>query len=401
MREVVIIDAARSAIGRMGGALRPFTAVELAGMTIKGLCEKTGILDKSKVDSVFIGSASGDVNTHNFARYSSLLAGLPYETSATFIEMQCGSSIACINNAALQIQAGIIDVAICGGAESHSQTYYKFSTAVDPYKAIPPSAAPLKLAPTKEDDMSMIDIADGMAKKWEITREECDQFAFQSQRRAAAAIEKGYFDEEIMPIEVKYNKKSEPIVFDKDEHPRSSTTMESLQKLKPINSDGVVTAGNASGRNDGAAFLLIMSKEKADELGYKPIARWVYGTDVGVDPKYMGIGAAFSNLKVLEKIGLTVDDIDVFECNEAFASQNLSVIKEMENQAGKKIDMSKWNPNGGAIAFGHPNGASGARIAIFTMKELQRSGTTYGLFSSCCGGGLGVSTLIENISEKK
>ena len=397
MREVVIVDGARTAFGRMGGALRVYTPVELAGMTMKGLCEKTGILNKGKVDAVFAGSASGDLNTHNFARYASLLAGLPYETSATFIEMQCGSSIACINSAALQIKEGYIDVAICGGAEAHSQTYYKYSTAVEPFKGIAPMPAPLKLAPTKEDDISMIEVADLMAKRWDVTREECDQFALRSQQRAAQAIEKGYFKEEILPLQVKYSRKGEPVTVDKDEHPRPQTDLASLAKLKPINEDGVTTAGNASGRNDGAAFVLMMSAEKAKELGYQPMAKWICGMDTGVDPKYMGIGPAYTNLKVMKRAGLTVRDIDVFECNEAFAAQNLSVIKEMERMTGEKIDLEKWNPNGGAIAFGHPNGASGGRICLFTMKELIRRGGRYGIFSSCIGGGLGVSTLIENM----
>lgn len=396
-REVVIVDGARTAFGRMGGALRPFTPVQLAGLAIKGLCEKTKILEKGTVDAVFAGSASGDVNTHNFARYASLLAGLPYETSATFIEMQCGSSIACINNAALQIQAGLIDVAVCGGAEAHSQTYYKYSTAVEPYKAIPPTAAPLRLAPDDEDDMSMIQISDLMADKWDITRAECDRFALRSQQRAAEAMEKGYFRDEIIPVEVRYSRKGETVVVDTDEHPRKNTTIEGLAKLKPVNEGGVTTAGNASGRNDGAAFVLMMSAEKAEELGYKPIARWVTGADVGVDPKIMGIGPAYSNTKCLERAGLRMGDIDVYECNEAFAAQNLSVIKQMEKMHGEKMNMENWNPNGGAIAFGHPNGASGARVCIFTMKELVRRGGRYGLFSSCCGGGLGVSTLIERI----
>ena len=399
MREVVIVDGMRTAFGRMGGALRPFTPVQLAGMAIKGLCEKTDILNTGKVDAVFAGSASGDVNTHNFARYATLLAGLPYETSSTFIEMQCGSSIACINNAALQIQAGVIDVAICGGAEAHSQDYYKFPASVEPYKDHPPTAAPRRLAPTDEDNMSMIEISDGMAVKWGITREQCDEFALRSQQRAAAAMEKGYFKDEIMPVEVKYTKKGEPVIVDTDEHPRPNTTLEGLAKLRPVNAGGVTTAGNASGMNDGAAFVLMMTAEKAKELGYKPLARWVYGLDVGVDPKEMGIGPAFSNTKILSRVGLKMNDVDVYECNEAFAAQNLSVIKEMENITGEKMNMENWNPNGGAIAFGHPNGASGARVCIFTMKELIRRGGKYGMFSSCCGGGLGVSTLIENIYE--
>lgn len=397
MRDVVIVDGMRTPFGRMGGALRPFTPVQLAGMTIKGLCDKTGILDRGTVDAVFVGSASGDVNCHNFARYASLLAELPYETSATFMEMQCGSSIACINNAALQIQAGVIDVAICGGAEAHSQDYYKFPASVEPYRDTPPTAAPRRLAPTDEDNMSMIEISDNMAVKWSITREACDAFALRSQQRAAAAMERGYFKEEILPIGVKYSKKGETVVVDTDEHPRANTTIDGLAKLRPVRVGGVTTAGNASGMNDGAAFVLMMRAEKAKELGYEPMAKWIYGIDVGVDPKLMGIGPAYSNIKILERAGLKMNDVDVYECNEAFAAQNLSVIRQMEQMTGETMDMENWNPNGGAIAFGHPNGASGARICIFTMKELIRRGGKYGMFSSCCGGGLGVSALIENL----
>lgn len=396
-RDVVIVDGARTAFGRMGGGLRPYTSVQLAGMAIKGLIEKTGILEISSVDAVFAGSAFGDVNTPNFARYASLFAGLPYETSATFIEMQCGSSIACINNAALQIKEGLIDVAICGGGETYSQAYRKFSTSLEPYKAIPPTAAPVRLAPKEEDDISMIDVADRMAKIWDISREDCDEFALRSQQRAAAAIQKGYFKDEILPIEVKYSKKEPATVICEDEHPRAATTIEGLAKLRAVNPEGVTTAGNASGRNDGAAFVLMMSKEKAKELGYKPMAKWVMGLDVGVDPKIMGIGPAYSNCRILNKMGLKMNDVDLYECNEAFAAQNLSVIKEMEKISGETMNMENWNPNGGAIAFGHPNGASGARVCIFTMKELARRGAKYGMFSSCCGGGLGVSTLIENL----
>jgi len=396
-REVVIIDGMRTAFGRMGGVLRPFTPVQLAGIAIKAVCDKTGILERGTVDAVFAGSASGDLNTHNFARYASLLAGLPYETSATFIEMQCGSSIACINNAAWQIKAGIIDVAICGGAEAHSQDYYKFSASVEPYKDTPPMPAPRRLAPADEDDMSMIAISDNMASIWGITREECDAFALRSQQRAAKAIEKGLFKDEIVPIDVKYTRKGDTVVVNFDEHPRANTTIEGLAKLKPVYEGGVTTAGNASGMNDGAAFVLLMSAEKASELGYEPMAKWIIGADVGVDPKIMGIGPAYSNGRCMKKAQLQIKDIDIFECNEAFAAQNLSVIKEMERMYGETIDMDGWNPNGGAIAFGHPNGASGARLCLFTMKELARRGGRYGIFSSCCGGGLGVSTLIENL----
>ena len=399
MREVVIVDGARTAFGKQGGILRTIVPAELAGMTIKGLCEKTKILEKAKVDAVFAGSAYQDVNCINFARYATLYAGLPYETAATFIEMQCGSSIACINAAALQVQAGIHDIVIAGGGESWSQMYRKYSTAVEPYRAIPPMPAPLKLAPNPEDDMAMIAISDHMAEVWGVTREECDEFAYISQQRAAKAIDAGYFKDEIIPIEVKYSRKAEPVVVDQDEHPKRNTTIEGLAKLRSVRPGGVTTAGNASGLNDGAAFLLMMTREKAEELGYKPMAKWILGLDTGVDPKVMGIGPAYSNMKLLEKAGLKVSDIDMWECNEAFAAQNLSVIKQMEAMSGEKIDREKWNPYGGAIAFGHPNGASGGRIALFNIKSLIRSGGKYGIFSACIGGGLGASTLIENIYE--
>ena len=396
MKNVVIVDCARTAIGRMGGTLKKMTPVEMAGLTIKALVEKSRICEKGKVDAVFAGSAFGDVRALNFARNSALSAGLPYETSATYVEMQCGSAIASINAAALQIQDGLIETAIVGGAETYSQGYVKFSTSTEPYKGIAPAAVPFRLAALDEDNISMIEISDLLAKKWGISRQQCDEFASRSQQLAARAIENGYFEEEIVPVEIKDKKGQVVAVFNQDEHPRKDTTMESLAKLKTVYKDGVTTAGNASGRNDGAAFVLMMSEDKANELGYEPYARWITGADVGVDPKLMGIAPAYSNLKILERMKLDISDIDIFECNEAFAAQNLAVIKEMERITGEKINMDNWNPNGGAIAFGHPNGASGARICMFTMKELERRKGKYGLFSSCCGGGLGVSTLIEN-----
>lgn len=244
----------------------------------------------------------------------------------------------------------------------------------------------------------MIEVSDGMARRWGITRQQCDEFAYRSQKLAAEAVAKGYFKEEIIPVTIKGKKGKPDIIFQEDEHLRPETTLEGLSSLKAVlGPDGFTTAGNASGLNDGAAFVLMMTSEKACELGYEPIAKWVMGADYGVEPRFMGIGPAFSNMLALKRAGLTVADIDVFECNEAFAAQNLSVIREMEHQSGISINMNNWNPNGGAIAFGHPNGASGARVGIFTMKELVRRGGRYGMFSSCCGGGHGVSTLIENL----
>ncbi len=402
MREVVFVDGMRTPFGKMGGTIKTFHSADLAAMTVKALVAKTSILEKGgKVDSVICGSAASCSKSWSPARYITMAAGLPFETSASFVEMQCGSAIDSINHAAWKILAGAADVVIAGGMESHSNTVVKFATTVEPYKGM----GPRQIIPIIHDDpaqrISMIEIADVMAEKWGITREQCDEFACRSQVRAAAAVEKGYFDDELVPITIPATRKTPEVIFDKDEHLRPTTTVEGLSKLRAVRGteNSVTTAGNASGLNDGAAFVMMMTAEKAKELGYEPFARWVTGADVGVEPRLMGIGPAYSNLLAIERAGLTIDDIDVFECNEAFAAQNLAVIKEMEIKSGKKIDMEKWNPNGGAIAFGHPNAASGARIALFCMKELERRGGRYGLFSSCCGGGQGVTVLIENLRK--
>ena len=398
MREVVFVDGMRTPFGKQGGTLRDISGSNLAAMTVKALVAKSGIYERGgKVDSLMCGSAAGCGYSWSHARYITMKAGLPFETSASFVEMQCGSAIDSVNHAAWKILAGAADVVIAGGFESHSNKTVKYSTTVQPYKGIGPQALVAVIHDDPKQRASMIEISDIMAKKWNISREDCDAFACRSQARAAAATEKGYFTEEIVPITIPATKKTPEVIFTTDEHLRPSTTMEGLAKLRTIYPDGVTTAGNASGLNDGAAFVLMMTAEKAKELGYEPYARWVVGADYGVEPRLMGIGPAYSNLLAIQRAGLTVDDIDVFECNEAFAAQNLGVIREMEIQSGKTIDQEKWNPNGGAISFGHPNGASGARIGIFCMKELARSGGRYGLFSSCCGGGQGVTTLIENL----
>ena len=397
MRNVVIVDGVRTAFGRMGGTIRNFYMSELAAIAVKGLLDKTGIQERAFVDSVMVGAALGDVRCCNIARYAALAAGLPYETSATFIETQCGSAIDSINLAAAKIQTGAADIIIAGGGESHSQRFAKFSMCVEPFKLIPPMPVDPICEPLPEDRIDMIQTADLVAKKWNITREECDEFALRSQQRAKRAVDAGYFEDEIVPVVIPATRKTPEIVFKTDEHLRPNTTMEGLQKLSAVYPGGVTTAGNASGLNDGAAVVLLMTEEKARELGYQPKARWLGGADVGVDPKMMGVGPAYSNTKLLKRFGLKISDIDVWECNEAFAAQNLCVIREMENITDEKIDQEKWNPNGGAIAFGHPNGASGARVGIFAMNELIRRGGKYGIFSSCVGGGLGVSTLIERI----
>ncbi len=400
-REVVIVDGVRTAFGTMGRTLRNFTMEELGALALKGLVEKTGIAEKAHVDSVFAGSALHATSALNPARWIVLASGLSITTAASYVEMQCGSAIDSINHAAWRIIANQADVVIAGGMESYSQATVKFSMATEPFKLIPPMPIMRTFSPSKDPAIGNMGLtAEALQQMYNISRQAQDEFGLRSQVLARKAIDAGYFIDEIVPVTVPTGKKTPPIEFKVDEHPRE-TSMEALAKLPPaFIPTGTVTAGNSSGRNDGAAFVLMMLKEKALELGYKPMAKWVSGGDYGVDPKIMGIGPAYAIPQALKRAGLKLADIEVMECNEAFAVQNLAVIKELENQMGEKIDMEKnWNPNGGAIAFGHPNGASGARICLFAMKELIRRGGKYGFFSSCCGGGLGVAAVIENLQR--
>ena len=397
-RDVVMVDAVRTAFGRMGGTLKDIFASKLASIGIRGLLDKTGLQERAHVDSVFLGTALGCSHSGNPARWAVLDSGLGYETSASYVEMQCGSAIDSINHAAWKILADQADIIIAGGMESYSQATCKFSMATTPYRLMPPRPIAPQLSPLADEQIGMGLTAENLQQMYEIPREEIDEFAYNSQMRAKNAMESGYFKDEIVPLTIPGTRKTPEIVFAVDEHPRQDTTLEGLAKLPPaFVENGTVTAGNASGRNDGSAFVLMMSAAKAAELGYQPMARWLSGADYGCDPKIMGIGPAYAVPIAIKRAGLNLSDMDVMECNEAFAVQNLAVVKELEKQTGDKIDMNKWNPNGGAIAFGHPNGASGARVCMFTMRELIRSGGRYGFFSSCCGGGLGVATVIENL----
>lgn len=266
---------------------------------------------------------------------------------------------------------------------------------------IPPTPVATSLSPTLDPatkNMGMT--AEALQKMYNISREAQDEFSYRSQMRTKKAIESGFCAQDIVSVMVPQGKKNPPLEFKVDEFPRFDTAMEGLAKLPPaFIKDGTVTAGNSSGRNDGAAFVLMMSKERAEQLGYKPLAKWLAGGDFGVDPKIMGIGPAYAIPQAFKRAGLKISQMDVLECNEAFAAQNLAVAAELEKQTGTKTNWDNWNPNGGAISYGHPNGASGARICIFTMRELIRKGGKYGCFSSCCGGGLGVATVIENLQR--
>lgn len=398
MKNVVIVEGVRTGFGKIGGKLRQFPMSYLAAKAIDGLLDKTHILERGgHIDGVYMGSALHDNQTFAPARFAVLASRLGYNVWTSYVERQCGSAIDSINHAAAAIMIGSADIMIAGGAESYSQLYCKFSMATEPYKLIAPVAIPQKLAPLSEDNIDMIETAENIAKKWHISRLECDEFACRSQQRAAASTNKGYFQEEIIPIVIPATKKQPELIFAEDEFLRPTTTMEGLAKLKSVKPNGVTTAGNASGRNDGASMLLLMTEEKALELGYEPYARFIKAGNSALDPKFMGLGPVEASLDAIKRANLSLNDIDVWECNEAFAAQNIGVIREIEQKTGNRIDQSRWNPNGGAISFGHPNGASGGRLCMFTMRELERRNGRYGLFTSCCGGGLGVSTIIENL----
>jgi len=393
MREVVIVGGVRTAIGRMGGTIARYRPEELGAFVLRGIVQKTGI-DPNIVEDVIMGLSNSWHAAYNPTRWAVLKAGLPYSLPGATVERQCSSGLESINYAATQILTGLGDVYIAGGMESWSQCPWMIPRPDEAYSFTPPQILRRETAPTPEDSLVMGITAENLVAKYKIPRQEQDVFGLRSQERAFKAMRAGYFKEEIIPLVVPQRKGE--IVFDTDEHPRE-TSMEKLAALPPVfKKDGTITAGTSSGRNDGAAAVLMMSMEKAKELGYKPWARWVTCAAVGVDPKIMGIGPAYAIPKALKRAGLTISDMDVIEINEAFAAQVLACVRELESQ-GQHIDMEKLNPTGGAIAFGHPNGMSGTRLAIFTIKELQRRGGRYGLASLCIGGGQGLTTIFERI----
>ncbi len=394
MKEVVIVDGVRTPIGRMGGTLSGFRPEELAAIALKGLLDKTK-LDPSIVEDILIGHACTNNAAVNIARWASLRAGFPVTVPAQTVERQCGSALQTVNSAAVAIMAGLGDIYIAGGCESWSTQPYLMERQKAPFSLTPPGYITREVGPSEEYNVPMGIVAEGMAEKWGISREEQDRYGLRSQQRAIKAIEAGYFKEEIVPVTVP-QRKGAPIIFDRDEHPRN-TNLEKLAGLRPaFKKDGTVTAGTSSGLNDGGVAILVMSKEKCNELGYKPLGRFVTCSVVGVEPKYMGIGPAYAIPKVLERASLKLEDMDVIECNEAFASQTLAVMKELAKK-GHKIEEEKWNPNGGAIAFGHPNGMSGGRLALAALHQLKRTKGRYGLATLCIGGGQGVATIFERI----
>lgn len=393
MRDVYIVDAVRTSIGKLGGDFKNITADYLASHVIEGLLNRIGI--PIAIDEVILGQARQSSDAANIARVAALRAKVPIETTAYTVHRQCGSGLQAINNAAQQIALGLNDVIIAGGTESLSTAPYYLRNARYGYgvgnSVLYDSNTESQLnsqPPEIYGQFTMGMTAENLAKKFSISREEQDAFALRSQQLALEAIRQGKFGNEILPYEVKTKKDS--IFISTDEHPRE-TTLEKLSQLKPVfKEDGTVTAGSSSGRNDGASVLLLMSEDKLKEYNLKPKAKIIAQAVSGVSPEIMGIGPVPSTEKALAYANLTLDDIDLIELNEAFAAQALAVIQQGQ------FPLNKVNVNGGAIALGHPIGATGAIILTKLIHELERSGGRYGIATLCIGGGQGITTIIEN-----
>lgn len=385
-REAVIVSAVRTAIGRQGGALASVPAHVFGAEVIKEAISRAGISPESVEDVILGNVLSGG---GNIARLTALETGLGDHLPGLTVDRQCGSGINAINLAAQAIWAGDGDVFVAGGTESMSRAPYLMERPEKAYSPAPPKFKKSQLSPEKIGDPPMGITAENLAEKYNISREEQDEFAYQSQQRTARAIEEGRFNDQIVPIEIPV-RKGEPVRFAEDEHPRPQTTKEALAKLPPaFLQGGTVTAGSSSGLNDAASAAVIMSREKAEEIGAKPLAVVVAHAVSGVDPNIMGIGPVPATKKALKKAGLSLEDMDLIEINEAFAGQVLACDKEL------KMDMEKVNVNGGAIALGHPLGATGAILLTKAVYELQRSGGKYALITACIGGGQGIATIIR------
>lgn len=390
-KKVVLAGACRTAIGKMGGALSNTPAAELGSIVIKEALNRAGVKPE-QVDEVLMGCVIQAAQGQNVARQASIKAGLPIEVPAVTLNVVCGSGLNCVNQAAAMIMAGQADIVVAGGMENMSMAPYAMTKARFGYRMNNATIVDTMVNDALTDAFNhyhMMITAENICDRWNLTREELDEFSANSQQKAEKAMSEHKFDDEIVPVPVKVKK--EIVEFKVDEGPRPGTTVETLAKLRCCSGKegGMVTAGNASGINDGAAAIVVMSEEKAKELGVTPMATWVQGALAGVEPEIMGIGPVAATRKVMERTGLTVDDMDLIEANEAFAAQSVAVAKELG------FDMSKVNVNGGAVALGHPVGASGCRILVTLLHEMQKRDAKKGLATLCIGGGMGCATIVE------
>ena len=390
-KKVVLAGACRTAIGKMGGALSNTPAAELGAIVIKEALNRAGVKPE-QVDEVLMGCVIQAAQGQNVARQASIKAGLPIEVPAVTLNVVCGSGLNCVNQAAAMIMAGQADIVVAGGMENMSMAPYAMTKARFGYRMNNATIVDTMVNDALTDAFNhyhMMITAENICDRWNLTREELDEFSANSQQKAEKAMAEHKFDDEIVPVPVKVKK--EIVEFKVDEGPRPGTTAETLAKLRCCSGKegGMVTAGNASGINDGAAAIVVMSEEKAKELGVTPMATWVQGALAGVEPEIMGIGPVAATRKVMERTGLTVNDMDLIEANEAFAAQSVAVAKELG------FDMSKVNVNGGAVALGHPVGASGCRILVTLLHEMQKRDAKKGLATLCIGGGMGCATIVE------
>lgn len=389
-KKIILAGACRTAIGSMGGALSGVAAADLGALVIKEALNRAGV-PAEKVDHVYMGCVIQAGLGQNIARQSSLKAGLPIETPAVTINVVCGSGLNAVNMAAAMIQAGEADIVVAGGTENMSAAPYLLNKARFGYRLGNGEIVDSMVNDALWDAFNNYHMgitAENICDQWGLTREQLDEFAAASQQKAVKAQEEGRFEAEIVPVVIK-GKKGD-VVVSKDEGPRAGTTVEGIAKLRPaFKKDGMVTAANASSINDGAAAIVVMSEEKAKELGVTPMATWIAGALGGVDPKIMGIGPVASTKKVLAKTGMTINDFDLIEANEAFAAQSIAVGHDLG------FDTTKLNVNGGAIALGHPVGASGCRILVTLLHEMAKRDAKTGLATLCIGGGMGCSTIVK------
>lgn len=391
MREVVIVGAARTAIGSFGGTLKNVPARTLGSICIKEAIKRAGI-DPAIIDEVVMGNVLQGGLGQNVARQMAMDAGIPKEVPAFTLNKVCGSGLRAVALAAQMIKAEDADVVIAGGAESMSMSGHAVTGARWGVRMGDAGMTDMMLKDGLTDafyDIHMGITAENICEQWGLTREELDDFAAKSQQKAVAAVKSGRFKDEIVSVEIP-QRKGDPVIFDTDEYPKEGVTKESIKNLRPaFKKDGMVTAANASGLNDSGAAVVVMSKEKADELGIKPLCTVKSYASAGVDPRIMGIGPVPSSTKALEKAGITIDDVDLIEANEAFAAQSVAVGKDMG------FDESKLNVNGGAIALGHPIGASGCRILVTLIYEMMKRDSKTGLATLCIGGGQGTAMVVE------
>ena len=391
MKKIVLAGACRTAIGTMGGSLSTVPAAELGSVVIKEALARAGV-PAEQVDHVYMGCVIQAGLGQNVARQASLKAGLPVTTPAVTVNVVCGSGLNCVNMAAQMIEAGDADIGVAGGMESMSLAPYAMMKGRYGYRMGNATLVDTMVNDALWDAFNNYHMgitAENVAEQWHLTREDLDAFAANSQQKCEKAMAEGKFKEEIVPVEFKGKKGS--VIVDTDEGPRPGTTVETLARLKPAfkKDGGIVTAGNSSGINDGAAASVVMSEEKAKELGVKPMATWVGGALGGVDPSIMGVGPVAAVNKLMKKLDMKVADMDLIEANEAFAAQSLAVGHDLG------FDPEKLNVNGGAIALGHPVGASGCRILVTLLHEMQRRDAKTGLATLCIGGGMGCATVVK------